>query len=97
MNYQYQQEHRFFAQTAPGLESAAAEELAALGADPVEARFMGVFFGADKAALIGDAGECIRAAGDRDQSQQREFGPDSSARCGSHVEAVQGRADSSID
>ncbi len=51
MNYLYQQNGRLFAQTAPGLESAAAQELSALGAARVEPRFMGVAFDADKSAL----------------------------------------------
>ena len=51
MTYIYQEKGGLFAQTAPGLESAAADELRALGALEVEARFMGVAFAADKAAL----------------------------------------------
>jgi len=58
MTYLYRQENRFFAQTAPGLEQAAADELAALGADPAEARFMGVSFGADKPVLYRANYEC---------------------------------------
>ena len=51
MTYLYQEKGGLFAQTAPGLESAAADELRALGALEVEARFMGVAFAADKATL----------------------------------------------
>lgn len=51
MTYLYQETGRLFAQTAPGLEIAAADELKALGAVEVEARFMGVAFNADKAVL----------------------------------------------
>lgn len=51
MTYIYQEKNRFFAQTAPGLEEAAAEELAALEATHVEAQFIGVAFNADKATL----------------------------------------------
>lgn len=51
MTYLYQDKGGLFAQTAPGLESAAADELRALGALEVETRFMGVAFAADKAAL----------------------------------------------
>ncbi len=51
MTYIYQQKGRLFAQTAPGLEAAAADELQALGAVKVEPRFMGVAFTADKAVL----------------------------------------------
>jgi putative N6-adenine-specific DNA methylase len=58
MTYLYQDENRYFAQTAPGLENAAAIELTALGADPVEARFMGVSFSADKTTLYRANYEC---------------------------------------
>lgn len=58
MTYLYRHENRFFAQTAPGLETAAAAELTALGAGPAEARFMGVSFCADKATLYRANYEC---------------------------------------
>ena len=58
MTYIYQDKNRFFAQTAPGLEEATAEELAALGAANIEAQFMGVAFCADKAALYRANYEC---------------------------------------
>jgi len=51
MTYIYQEKNRFFAQTAPGLEDATAQELATLGATHIEAQFMGVAFCADKTAL----------------------------------------------
>jgi len=51
MKYIYQEKGRLFAQTAPGLETAATAELKALGVSEVETRFMGVAFAADKANL----------------------------------------------
>jgi len=51
VKYLYQQKGRLFAQTAPGLESIAVDELKAIGAVEVEARFMGVSFTADKAVM----------------------------------------------
>lgn len=51
MSYLYQQENRYFAQVAPGLEDAAAAELTALGADAATPQLMGVAFGADQASL----------------------------------------------
>jgi len=51
MSYIYQEEKRYFAQVAPGLEEAAAAELTSLGADAAVAQFMGVAFFADQATL----------------------------------------------
>jgi len=51
MNYLYQNENRFFAQVAPGLEDAASAELTSLGAEGAEPQIMGVAFCADQAAL----------------------------------------------
>jgi len=49
--YQYQQDGRYFAQTADGLKEAAAEELAELGAEDIQPEFSGIYFRADKAGL----------------------------------------------
>ena len=62
MTYLYQQEKRYFAQVAPGLEEAAAAELTALGADAAKAQFMGVAFQADQAVLYRCNYECRLAS-----------------------------------
>lgn len=49
--FAYQKTNRFFAQTASGLESIAAEELEILGAKGVKPSYRGVYFEADKATL----------------------------------------------
>ncbi len=49
--FAYQQNSRYFAQTAEGLEEAAAEELKQLGAGGIHLAFRGLFFEADKAGL----------------------------------------------
>ncbi|MEW6519221.1 MAG: THUMP domain-containing protein [Thermodesulfobacteriota bacterium] len=49
--FTYQKTNRYFAQIARGLEQYGAEELAALGCREVAAKFMGVYFDADQAAL----------------------------------------------
>ena len=48
---EYREHGAYFAQTPPGLEKAAAEELQELGADNVRPGYMGVSFTADKAML----------------------------------------------
>lgn len=47
MDYSYQQNQRFFAQVAGGIEALAAEELAELGASDISERYRGLFFTAD--------------------------------------------------
>ena len=47
----YQQNHRYFAQIAEGLEELGAEELRRLGAREVRSVYRGLYFEADKAAL----------------------------------------------
>jgi len=48
---QYQQNQRYFAQTAEGFEAPATQELAALGATAIEPGFRGLHFSADSATL----------------------------------------------
>jgi putative N6-adenine-specific DNA methylase len=49
--YQYQINHRFFAQVPGGIEELAAQELTELGAERVNPAYRGVYFDAGKAAL----------------------------------------------
>ena len=49
--YAYQQNHRYFAQVAEGLEEPAAEELKPLGAKAIRLAYRGLYFEADPAAL----------------------------------------------
>ena len=51
MTYQYQQNNRFFAQIARGLEALGAEELEALGARNTAPAYRGLYFDADAGAL----------------------------------------------
>ncbi|MCD4829687.1 MAG: class I SAM-dependent RNA methyltransferase [Candidatus Cloacimonetes bacterium] len=51
MEFEYQKYSQYFAQVAGKLEDYAAQELSGLGADSVTARYRGVSFCADKAAL----------------------------------------------
>jgi putative N6-adenine-specific DNA methylase len=49
--YAYQQNHRYFAQVAEGLEEPAAEELKPLGAQEIRLDYRGLYFEADQTAL----------------------------------------------
>jgi putative N6-adenine-specific DNA methylase len=49
--FTYQKAHRYFAQTAEGLEDLAAEELAELGATQTKTSYRGLYFCTDKAGL----------------------------------------------
>ncbi len=49
--YAYQQNHRYFAQVAEGLEEPAADELKPLGAREIRLAYRGLYFEADPAAL----------------------------------------------
>jgi putative N6-adenine-specific DNA methylase len=49
--FQYQLNHRFFAQVPEGIEELAAQELAELGAERVRTSYRGVYFDAGKAVL----------------------------------------------
>ncbi|RPJ74901.1 MAG: class I SAM-dependent RNA methyltransferase [Desulfobacteraceae bacterium] len=49
--YAYQQNRRYFAQAAEGIEEAAAEEVKPLGASAIRLAYRGLYFEADKAAL----------------------------------------------
>lgn len=50
--FDYQHSNRYFAQTAAGFESPAAEELHALGARQIKTGFRGLYFSADPAHLL---------------------------------------------
>jgi len=49
--FTYQKTNRYFAQVAPGLESLAAAELTALGAEEIKNGYRGLYFNAGRAAL----------------------------------------------
>src|SRR5574340_862066 len=49
--FQYQLNHRFFAQVPEGIEELAAQELTELGAERVRTSYRGVYFDAGKAVL----------------------------------------------
>jgi len=49
--FDYQQNNRYFAQIAGGMEELGAKELSGLGADHIRAAYRGIYFSADKATL----------------------------------------------
>lgn len=49
--FNYQQNNRYFAQIAGGMEALGAEELAELGAEEISPAYRGLYFSADQAAL----------------------------------------------